>query len=72
MPTTRAVVRKPRRRVRAVRRLTWEVVLLAGRLPAFFTSERANNAAQRLEHPVDRTAAETELSRSTVIRIGNG
>ena len=31
--------------MRAVRRITWEVVLLVGRLRAFFTSERDNNAA---------------------------
>ena len=72
MPTTRAVTRKPRTRVRAVRRITWEVVLLVGRLRAFFTSERDNNAAEMLEQPVDRTAAATGLSRSTVIRIANG
>jgi len=72
MPTTRAVTRKPHTRVRAVRRITWEVVLLVGRLHAFFTSERDNNAAEMLEQPFDRTAAATGLSRSTVIRIANG
>ena len=72
MPTTRAVVRKPRTRVRVVRRITWEVVLLVGRLRAFFTSERDKNAAEMLEQPVDRTAAATGLSRITVIRIANG
>jgi len=72
MPTTRAVARKPRTRVRAVSRITWEVVLLVGRLRAFFTSERDKNAAEMLEQPVDRTAAATGLSRSTVIRIANG
>jgi len=58
--------------VRAVRRITWEVVLLVGRLRAFSTSERDNHAAEMLEQPVDRTAAGTRLSRSTVIRIMNG
>ena len=58
--------------MRAVRRITWEAVLLVGRLRAFFTSERDNNAAEMLEQPVDRTAAATGLSRSTVIRIANG
>jgi len=72
MPTTRAVARKPRTRVRAVRRITWEVVLLVGGLRAFFTPERDVHAAEMLEQPVDRTAAETGLSRSTVIRIANG
>jgi len=72
MPTTRAVARKPRTRVRAVRRITWEVVLLVGRLRVFFTSERDNHAAEMLEQPVDSTAAATGLSRSTVIRIANG
>jgi len=72
MPTTRAVARKPCTRVRAVCRITWEVVLLVGGLRAFFTSERDNHAAEMLEQPVDRTAAATGLSRSTVIRIANG
>jgi len=72
MPTTRAVARKPRTRVRAVRRIIWKVVLLVGRLRAFFTSERDNHSAEMLEQPVDRTAAATGLSRSTVIRIANG
>jgi len=72
MPTTRAVARKQRTRVRAVRRITWKVVLLVGSLRAFFTSERDNQAAEMLEQPADRTAAATGLSRSTVIRIANG
>ena len=58
--------------MRAVRRITWEAVLLFGRLRAFFTSERDNNAAKMLEQPVDRTAAATGLSCSTVIRIADG
>jgi len=72
MPSTRAVAREPRKRVRAVRRITWEVVLPVGRLRAFFTTECDNNAAEMLEQPVDRKAAATGLSRSTVIRIANG
>jgi len=48
MPTTRAIARKPCTRVRAERRITWEVVLLAGRLRVIFTSERVNNAAEIL------------------------
>jgi len=72
MPTTRAVARKPRTRDRAVRRISWEVVLLVGSLRAFFTSRSDNHAAEMLEQPVDRTAAATGLSRSTVVRIANG
>ena len=72
MPTTRAVARMPRTRVRAVRLITFDVVLLVGRLRAFYASERENHAAEMLEQPVDRTRAATGLSRSTVIRIANG
>jgi len=72
MLTTRAVARKPRTRVRPVRRITWEVVLLVGKLRAFFASERDNHAAEMLEQLVDRTAAATGPSRSTVVRIANG
>jgi len=72
MPTTRAVARMPRTRVRAVRLITFDVVLLVGRLRAFYASERENHAAEMLEQPVDRTAAATGLSRGTVLRIAHG
>jgi len=49
MPTTRAVAREPRTRVRAVRRITCDVVLLVGKLRAFFTLECDNHAAEMLE-----------------------
>jgi len=70
--TTRAVARNLRDRVRALSRITWDVVFLATRLPAFSTSERDNDAPEILEQPLDRTAGATGMSRSTVIRISNG
>ena len=57
MPTTCAYARKPRTRVRAVRRIKLAVVLLVGMLRAFLASERDNHAAEMLEQPVDSTAA---------------
>jgi len=72
MAKTRAVARKPRTRVRALRRVTCEVVLLVGRLRVIFTSERKNRAAEMLKQPVYRMAEATWLSPCTVICIANG
>jgi len=69
---TRVVDRHPRERVRALCRITLEVVLLVIRQRPFLTSERDHDAPEMLEQPLDRTTEAKGLSRGTVILISNG